>query len=85
MAAQMSGTVRISEGSETELLKAVAYVGPVSVAVDANSNDFRVNIMPILLSLYHPLTLSPPPPSSFLPLSSSLHYTLSSTPLVCMT
>ena len=38
--AQMSGSVKIT--SETELLTAVAYVGPVSVAVDASNNAFRV-------------------------------------------
>ena len=42
MAAQMSGNVRISRGSEAELLTAVAYVGPVAVAVDINNNAFRV-------------------------------------------
>ena len=43
MSAQMSGCVRITQSSETDLLTAVAYVGPVSVAVDANNNAFRVS------------------------------------------
>jgi hypothetical protein len=43
MAAQMSGCVFIPETSETALLMAMAYVGPVSVGVDANNNAFRVN------------------------------------------
>lgn len=40
--ATMSGMVVIKPGSESELQAAVAYVGPVSVAVDASSNGFRV-------------------------------------------
>ena len=39
----MSGMVRIPSGSEDTLLSAVAYVGPVTVAIDANSNAFRVS------------------------------------------
>jgi len=38
----MSGTVAIQSGSESNLQAAVANVGPVSVAVDASSNAFRV-------------------------------------------
>lgn len=38
----MSGAVYIASGSETSLLSAVANVGPVAVAVDGNSNAFRV-------------------------------------------
>ena len=38
----MSGTVVIQSGSESNLLSAVANVGPVSVAVDGSSNAFRV-------------------------------------------
>lgn len=38
----MSGMVMIQSGSESELHAAVAYVGPVAVAVDARSNGFRV-------------------------------------------
>ena len=38
----MSGMVMIKSGSESELHAAVAYVGPVAVAVDARSNGFRV-------------------------------------------
>jgi len=40
--ASMSGTVAIQSGSESNLQAAVANVGPVSVAVDASSNAFRV-------------------------------------------
>ena len=40
--AEMSGTVSITSGSEDELQSAVAYIGPVAVAVDASSNAFRV-------------------------------------------
>ena len=42
VAATMSGMVIIQSGSESELHAAVAYVGPVAVAVDARSNGFRV-------------------------------------------
>ena len=39
----MSGIVKIKSGSETDLLSAVANVGPVAVAVDGRSNSFRVS------------------------------------------
>ena len=39
----MSGSVAIDCGSETDLLSAVANVGPIAVAVDGSSNAFRVN------------------------------------------
>lgn len=39
--AKMSGTVKIKSGSESDLLSAVANVGPVAVAVDGRSNAFR--------------------------------------------
>lgn len=38
----MSGTVLIKSGSETNLLSAVAYVGPIAVAVDGSNSGFRV-------------------------------------------
>ena len=38
----MSGIISIPTGSEKDLLAAVATVGPVSVAVDASTNAFRV-------------------------------------------
>ena len=41
----MSGTVQVKSGSETYLKAAVASAGPVSVAVDANSNAFRVGVV----------------------------------------
>ena len=41
--AQMSGSIEISSGSEDDLQSAVANVGPVSVAVDASNNAFRVS------------------------------------------
>lgn len=41
-AAQMSGSVFIKQGSESDLLAAVASVGPVSVAVDGRNKAFRV-------------------------------------------
>ena len=40
----MSGTVNIQSGSETYLQVAVANVGPVSAAVDASNNAFRVSM-----------------------------------------
>ena len=40
----MSGVVRIESGSESDLLAAVATVGPVAVNVDATSNTFRVSV-----------------------------------------
>ena len=50
--AQMSGSVQITRTSETELMTAVAFVGPVSVAVDANNNAFRVRRQEPLILLY---------------------------------
>lgn len=38
----MSGTVSIKSGSESDLKNAVAFAGPVSTAVDASSNGFKV-------------------------------------------
>ena len=35
--------VRITSGSESDLLGAVANVGPVAVAIDGKSNAFRVS------------------------------------------
>ena len=40
--ATMSNFINIPSGDETSLQKAVAYVGPVSVAVDAANKAFRV-------------------------------------------
>ena len=40
----MSGSIGISCGSEDDLQSAVANVGPVSVAVDASNNAFRVRM-----------------------------------------
>ncbi|CAI8034599.1 Cathepsin L, partial [Geodia barretti] len=39
--AQMSGCVCISSGSEDDLQMALAYIGPLSVAVDASNNAFK--------------------------------------------
>lgn len=41
--AKMSGIVYIKKGSESDLLSAVANVGPVAVAVDGTSSAFRVS------------------------------------------
>ena len=41
----MSGIVTIKSGSESDLLSAVANVGPVAVAVDGASNAFRVSLL----------------------------------------
>ena len=38
----MSGIVTVKNGDESSLLAAVYSVGPVSVAVDARSNAFKV-------------------------------------------
>ena len=38
----MSGSVSIPSGSEEYLQAALAYIGPVSVAVDASNSAFRV-------------------------------------------
>nr|ACH48000.1 silicatein A2 [Latrunculia oparinae] len=38
---KISGMVRIKQGSESDLIGAVANVGPVSVAIDGSSNAFR--------------------------------------------
>ena len=42
--ATMSNFINIPSGDETSLQKAVAYVGPVSVAVDAANKAFRVRL-----------------------------------------
>lgn len=39
----MSGIVKVKSGSESDLMGAVANVGPVAVAVDGSSNAFRVS------------------------------------------
>ena len=39
----MSGIVMIRSGSESDLQAAVAFAGPVAVAVDASSTAFRVS------------------------------------------
>ena len=81
-AAQMSGSIQIAQGSESDLITAVAYVGPVSVAVDASSNAFRVsrNDTPQLYIYVSVGMISP------LPLSLTLFLSASSTTLqVCMT
>ena len=41
--ATMSGIVMIRSGSETDLQAAVAFAGPVAVAVDGSSTAFRVS------------------------------------------
>jgi hypothetical protein len=41
--ATTSGSVTIESGNENDLQSAVAYIGPVAVAVDAQSNAFRVS------------------------------------------
>lgn len=38
----MSGIVSVKSGSESDLKTAVAFAGPVSTAVDASSNGFKV-------------------------------------------
>ena len=43
--ASATGVISIASGSETDLLAAVATVGPVAIAVDANTNAFRVGIL----------------------------------------
>lgn len=40
--ATMSSFISVRSGVETHLQRALAYVGPVSVAVDANNKAFRV-------------------------------------------
>ena len=40
--ASMSGSVLISSGSEGDLMNAVAFVGPVTVAIDGSSKAFIV-------------------------------------------
>ena len=41
--ATTSGSISITSGSEEELQSAVANIGPISVAVDAQSSAFRVS------------------------------------------
>ena len=40
--ATTSGSVSIPSGSESDLQSALANIGPIAVAVDAQSNAFRV-------------------------------------------
>ena len=42
--ATMSSSISISSGSEGDLQSAVANIGPISIAVDARSNGFRVRL-----------------------------------------
>ena len=44
MGAQMSSFINIQTGVESDLQQAVAYAGPVSVAVDASNKAFRVRV-----------------------------------------
>ena len=44
----MSGSISISSGDEDDLQSAVAYIGPISVAVDASNNAFKVYSIPQL-------------------------------------
>ena len=41
--AKIDGIVSIDKGNESDLQAALANVGPVSVAIDANSRSFRVS------------------------------------------
>ena len=43
MGAEITGSIQIASGSEKDLQTAVAYVGPIAVAVDASSSAFRVS------------------------------------------
>ena len=47
----MSSFISIPSGAETNLQKAVAYVGPVAVAVDASNKAFRVSEYHAIYSL----------------------------------
>ena len=44
--------VRIKQGSESDLMGAVANVGPVSVAIDGSSSAFRVSST---IEIYKPI------------------------------
>jgi len=41
--AEISGSVKIKEGNEHNLMAAVANAGPIAVGVDASSKAFRVS------------------------------------------
>ena len=41
--ASISSSIGITSGSEYDLQSAVANIGPISIAVDARSNAFRVS------------------------------------------
>ena len=41
--AEITGSIQVASGSEEDLQSAVAYVGPIAVAVDASSSAFRVS------------------------------------------
>ena len=47
--ADISGIITINPGNEFHLQSAVATAGPVSVAVDASPNSFRVRHYEILM------------------------------------
>ena len=40
--ADITGIITITQGSEYHLQTALAYAGPISIAVDASTNSFRV-------------------------------------------
>ena len=48
----MSSYVKLQSGVEKHLQRAVAYVGPVSVAVDASNKAFRVTQRTVCTTLY---------------------------------
>ena len=58
--AQMSGSIQLTSGSEDDLQSAVANVGPVAVAVDANNNAFRVSMELITVHICGSVSLNWP-------------------------
>ena len=44
--ADITGIITITQGNEYHLQTALATAGPISVAVDASANSFRVSMKP---------------------------------------
>ena len=68
--AEITGSIQVASGSEGDLQSAVAYVGPIAVAVDASSSAFRVShtqrksflsskVVTVFYALYQCVTTGP--------------------------
>lgn len=51
LGAEITGMIQVASGNENDLQTALAYVGPISVAVDASSAAFRVSYNTSIIAL----------------------------------